>query len=588
MASEFSIAKLYVGTFNRAADADGLAYWKNSNMTIEEIAYSFFEQIETKMMYPEELSNKEFVLKIYQNLFNRLGEEEGINYWCTQLQNNVVNRSEIILSFMNGALGDDALLLAHKTGISLYYANCGLKDVNFAHKVLDNVSVDVASLQQPKEYIDSLDIIHANGLGMLPNKEMSAVEALLHDVYWKEPVITYSFNEMIPLEYYNEGNMLIKNWQPFNVGERQIVHNIFDGLEEKLSVQFLEVSIEGKIRFNKIDMVDELAGFCYCPNKENNALAGDVFIDNEYDVNEGNAPGSNAYLTIVHETGHALGLKHPFEGAVKLPALEDNTLFTVMTYSACEVTSIDFFYDEGICKAYFPFDASPSTYQLYDVMALQAIYGINKTYATESDRYMLSDLSKNKEHTLIWDAGGNDTLDLSDTLGKNKIILREGTLSSVDMIEFSEQKNEAIAYYLSEGCSKVSAQLWVDSIFNNQEIEQYLYTGDGNLAIAQGVLIENVITGSGNDIIYDNYLNNTIETGAGDDHIYLLDGGYDIVIGGAGNDSVYIDGDIVDYLVYDIDFGKCLIESIDRAEDFEVELWEVESIVFNDNTMLLT
>ena len=47
------VAELYVATFNRAPDAEGLDYWVNaSGLTIEGIAQSFFDQPETQAKYP--------------------------------------------------------------------------------------------------------------------------------------------------------------------------------------------------------------------------------------------------------------------------------------------------------------------------------------------------------------------------------------------------------------------------------------------------------------------------------------------------------------------------------------------------------
>jgi len=53
------VAEIYVATFNRVADADGLDYWVNNSgfNNIEDVASNLFDSIEAKKMYPKGTSN---------------------------------------------------------------------------------------------------------------------------------------------------------------------------------------------------------------------------------------------------------------------------------------------------------------------------------------------------------------------------------------------------------------------------------------------------------------------------------------------------------------------------------------------------
>ena len=70
------------------------------------------------------------------------------------------------------------------------------------------------------------------------------------------------------------------------------------------------------------------------------AAGGDIWIAN-YDTNDPNAyaaahdmsPGTVGALTLLHEIGHGLGLKHTFEHPVVDRSLESNT-YTLMSYEA--------------------------------------------------------------------------------------------------------------------------------------------------------------------------------------------------------------------------------------------------------------
>src|SRR5207248_1594012 len=128
-------------------------------------------------------------------------------------------------------------------------------------------------------------------------------------------------------------------------------------------------------------------------------VGGDVYIDPGYAPN---TPGSYGFFTILHELGHALGLKHPgnynaggggTEGPY-LPSSQDNHSYSVMSY-----------YDAprlGAINALTP--------SIDDIAALQFVYGARQSH-TGNDTYTFSTFTQLKT---IWDAGGSDTFDCSN------------------------------------------------------------------------------------------------------------------------------------------------------------------------------
>ena len=149
-----SVTKLYIATFDRAPDSDGINYWLNAEMSLNEIAMSFFDQSETKAKYPYDYSNHDFVVAIYKNLFRRKPDDKGLEYWVKELDSWRIIRPLFILAIINGATGDDAIILENKREVGAYFMYSRLNDLIQAKKVMENVDSSKSSVVEAKKLID--------------------------------------------------------------------------------------------------------------------------------------------------------------------------------------------------------------------------------------------------------------------------------------------------------------------------------------------------------------------------------------------------------------------------------------------------
>ncbi len=145
------VSKLYVATFNRAPDAAGLTYWTNdANLKLSEIAQSFFEQEETKTLYPINTTNRDFIKSVYQNLFNREPDTAGWNYWEGELNEGKYSKNLFIQTVIGGAQDSetsfDATILENKNSVGIYFAQAGLDDTNEAKSIMSDVTADTSTV----------------------------------------------------------------------------------------------------------------------------------------------------------------------------------------------------------------------------------------------------------------------------------------------------------------------------------------------------------------------------------------------------------------------------------------------------------
>jgi len=157
MFTKEDITGIYVATFNRAPDAQGLNYWMNDSGldNIEDVASSFFDSTEAQEMYSA-TSSSYMVETAYQNLFAREADTEGLAYWTNELDNGYFSQSLMLQAMSNGALGQDAMILENKTTVGLDYAERGIDDMNNALSVMDNITYEYSSVEDAYELMNSM------------------------------------------------------------------------------------------------------------------------------------------------------------------------------------------------------------------------------------------------------------------------------------------------------------------------------------------------------------------------------------------------------------------------------------------------
>ena len=169
-----------------------------------------------------------------------------------------------------------------------------------------------------------------------------------------------------------------------------------------------------------------------------------------------------------------------------------------------------------------------------DIAAVQEIYGADPDTRRGDTTYAFEAMSSSLR--TIYDAGGNDTLDLSGIAYANVVDLQPGAYSSIGMATVAEQ----IAYWTAKYPANSA---FILHVFNEYMPEEKMkaYTFLDNVAIALSTVVENVLGGSGRDEISGNTAANLLVGNAGDDVLIGLEGA-DRLEGGSGDDALYGDG----------------------------------------------
>lgn len=330
--------------------------------------------------------------------------------------------------------------------------------------------------------------------------------------------ITYSFHN----QYYQA-----MSWTPT---KRKVVQDVLKLYESYANLKFTQIADNSG--FDQGGTVSADIQFHHRPLERAAGVAhygGHVSISTSHtDLNT-----RSAFFTLMHEVGHSLGAKHPFEGTHRLPSyFEDHRGLSVLSYTGTKM------------------DVDRWNLSLYDLAFIQYRYGVNPNARTGNDTYTFKTFNPQVPdgNVLIWDGAGIDTFDAS----------QENTGVTVDLTPgswiYRGNKTDRFAVTDLDGLnSRLFFKGYEGRLIDDENAFFYLFDkirfAEGQAFIGYGTQIERLIGSAHNDSLKGNFADNAIYGGDGDDLIWggagndYLDGGKgrDTLYGGVGDDVFIVD-----------------------------------------------
>lgn len=124
--STLDVQKLYVSYFSRPADVAGLDYWTSILDTNPNGYQVLSSQFATSQEYRDTyagMDNRAVVSEVYLNLFGRVAETAGVDYWASLLDTNQITIDNVVTSVSDGAQGSDRLAFNGKIAVATQFTS---------------------------------------------------------------------------------------------------------------------------------------------------------------------------------------------------------------------------------------------------------------------------------------------------------------------------------------------------------------------------------------------------------------------------------------------------------------------------------
>ena len=303
------------------------------------------------------------------------------------------------------------------------------------------------------------------------------------------------------------------DWTDFSTAEEATFRAALDHVETLLNVEFVEVfgSADPDMNVGKVAIPGSTAGV----GGFSASSSGDTITRyDSYVVYDNTIDLTTSVDLVLHEVGHAMGLKHPFSSPT-VPGGFDSNKYSIMSYTSNPDNGMD-----------------SDAMMLFDILAMQDLWGANLDTASGDSTY-----TGKRTDTIdaIWDGGGIDTFDASAIASGVRLDLRQARFSSFDATD-----DVVIAYdtVIENATGGAGADVLIGNSANNLLLggggkdkikgnkgRDDIEGGDARDQISGGIGFDTISGGNGNDRIAGDQGNDRLSGNAGKDTFVFAEGG---------------------------------------------------------------
>lgn len=409
------------------------------------------------------------------------------------------------------SISDTVLWLVNEDGVFISFdddSGAGFySELTYGANATETYYVLVESYTGNETGSYQLNVTYSGAATIPPAASYQEMADYLTEGYWYDSgELPHTFDTSVT-------NVITVNLSGLDADGRQLALWALESWEMVADIAFVETSGSADITFDDSD-TGAYASYYRIGNTTTSVL---INVSTDWIATYGTTMDSYSLQTYIHEIGHALGLGHQgdYNGSATYLAdadfEQDSWQTTIMSYFSQQ--------DNPYAEADYALLATP---MIVDILAIQDLYGATDGGETSGDTVWGFE-------TTLTNYLGTYFMAALDGTGDSSVYSGAGFAmtiydeSGADLLNLVGSTTDDVVDMTSGSISSVMGLV-------------------GNVLIAEGTEIEDLVAGSGNDSISGNGLGNYIIAGGGDDTISAAVG-WDTVEGEEGNDLIYgLDG----------------------------------------------